>query len=330
MLNDSTDIKKSSEGKKPIRKLYVALGVIGAAIGFAVATFFAFVKPLPESITADYSSTIEFKASEDATSDPQAQIVVSETSATGDSSIEVLSETEASVSQVRENCEPPELEDPEMFAVELVRCEFTIFKISDSGKPVAIDPSEEARQIIENQSSVVSVAPAPAKKPSSSSSGSQSTGSGSSSATPTPEQNAPAPAPIAPPAPVSNICPQNRGENPAVYDACRAGFAAPSAIEFTGDVSCRVRSEGEYEVTIGLRIVGGSYKGVSWNNARGSGSSGSLTFTVFTSPENLSHDQLLAIYDVALAFESMDSRYQGVIDYIYYNGQATGNLNSCR
>lgn len=329
MVNDSTDIIEKVEGKKPVRKLFVALAIVGAALGFAVASFFAFIKPLPEVSNADYSSTIEVKSSHPATSSAVEVAVVE----TGTDQVEPSVEAEPVV-QEREECVMPEFDDPNKFALELTYCEFTVFEINESGKPVAINPSETARQVIEDNSSVVSIAPGPSRKPSTGSSSSQSSGSssgGSSTPAPAPEQSAPIPAPA--PAPVSNWCPQSRGENPAVYDACRAGFSMPSGAEYTGVVSCSP-ANGErtaWNVTIGVRLVGGSYGATSWHGFSGGGNSGTTSFTIHGIPEDqLGYESVLSNFDFSVSFQSMDGRYQGEIAFETFHGTAYGSLGACR
>jgi hypothetical protein len=65
-----------------------------------------------------------------------------------------------------------------------------------------------------------------------------------------------------------------RSENPTLWDACRAGYIAPT-IEFVGLVSCEAvdRDKGNWRVVRKYKMVGGNYRSADWagmsDNARG-------------------------------------------------------------
>lgn len=87
------------------------------------------------------------------------------------------------------------------------------------------------------------------------STGSGSTGSGGTSTKPKP-------------APTS--CPLTRAEDPALWDACRAGYVAPK-IEFAGLVSCTPANDAKtnWNLTYSFRLSGGNYKGADWDDNNG-------------------------------------------------------------
>lgn len=328
MVNDSTDIIEKVEGKKPVRKLFVALAVIGAALGFAVASFFAFIKPLPEVSNAEYSSTLEVKSS----GSHSASNVSSNTETVPAESEAEINADEDSKAEEITDCTAPEITDPDAFIMELKPCEFTIVTIDSKGNVVEVDPINGATQVIYDKSSVVSVVPNP-RQTSGSSSGSKGSNNSSGSVdSSTPESAAP-PAPAPAPAPVSNRCPQSRDENPGVYDACRAGFAAPS-LEVTGVVGCSANNaEGtSYNVTLGFALSGGSYGRTAWMGVSSqNGGSATTQFSVSgLSPESLNQEMNLLIYGVTVDFYSMDGRYDGIIHRANYNGTAFGTLSACR
>lgn len=339
MINDSTDIKKSSEAKAPIRKLYVVLGVIGVIAGVITATILASLNTPEATITKPYSSSLEVKPS----STPSVDLTQDASLSASPVEIVATDQTptveESTSAEAIQDCTAPEVEDSDKFVFELRPCEFTIFILNKNGDFVPENGSKEALQLFEDQSSVVNWVPAPKKgspsavagpvetpRTNQGSSGSSSGSSGSSSS------GAGTPAPAPSPAPTqTSICPQSRGENPAVYDACRAGFAMPAGVEYTGIQSCKADGS-NYRVTFGLRLVGGSYGGVNWSGVSNSGgSNASITTTISgLSPDQLGDTMPIGSYHVSVYFSSMDGRYAGEIGAASFSGGVSDSLNACR
>jgi hypothetical protein len=74
--------------------------------------------------------------------------------------------------------------------------------------------------------------------------------------------------------PAAKACPMTHSENPTLWDACRAGYIAPT-IEFVGLVSCEAvdRDKGNWRVVRKYKMVGGNYRSADWaglsDNSRG-------------------------------------------------------------
>jgi hypothetical protein len=72
------------------------------------------------------------------------------------------------------------------------------------------------------------------------------------------------------PKPAPTSCPLSRSDDPATWDACRAGYVAPK-IEFAGLVSCTPANDAKtnWNLTYAFRLSGGNFKGVDWSNSNG-------------------------------------------------------------
>lgn len=147
----------------------------------------------------------------------------------------------------------------------------------------------KATQNITNGSSKVTVTPNP--KPESSAPTIKLPGSGSSAGS-TGQQSI-------------TYCPDNREENPAVYDACRVGFSAPTSWEWVGYHSCKKLSGNQVEIYGLVRMGGGNYKDIS----HGHPTEGGL-FVVSTTNTSVHY---FVYWDITVNFWSMDSRYEGRI-----------------
>jgi hypothetical protein len=100
-------------------------------------------------------------------------------------------------------------------------------------------------------------------------------------------------------------CPDNRSENPAVYDACRSGFSAPTSWEWAGYHSCKRLSENEVEIYGLVRMIGGNYKEVTHGHPTING--------MFLVSSTNTEAPYFLYWDIAVNFWSMDSRYEGRI-----------------
>ena len=127
-------------------------------------------------------------------------------------------------------------------------------------------------------------------------------------------------------------CPVNRSENPSRYDACRAGYSAPSIVPI-GIVSCTPLN-GErttWDVTIALELQGGNYRDPGWAGvSNSSGSTGYISFTVDGLGEESLNQILPAKYvEVSVSMGSMDSRYEGFADIIHYANDVEADFSPC-
>ena len=105
--------------------------------------------------------------------------------------------------------------------------------------------------------------------------------------------------------PATTYCPDNRAENPAAYDACRAGFSAPTNWEWAGYHSCKRLSDTQVEIYGLVRMVGGNYKEVSHGHPTENG--------LFLVSSTNTEAPYFLYWDIAVNFWSMDSRYEGRI-----------------
>lgn len=73
------------------------------------------------------------------------------------------------------------------------------------------------------------------------------------------------PKPAAPSSPPAKACPMTRSENPTLWDACRAGYIAPT-IQSAGLISCEAvdRDKGIWKVVRKYVMVGGNYRSAEW------------------------------------------------------------------
>lgn len=155
----------------------------------------------------------------------------------------------------------------------------------------------------------------------SSSGGSASNGStsgGGSSAAPAPAPPAPAPAPTS--------CPGSRGENPALWDACRAGYVAPT-ISFGGLVSCTAvdRAAGTWAVTYRLTASGGNYRG-SWSGMTNNGN-GTDTVNIYGLPAGALGSPVPMSASGGMMMSAMNG-LQGWIDEVDYSDVVMVTLSS--
>lgn len=156
-------------------------------------------------------------------------------------------------------------------------------------------------------SNSTSTPPKPSPKPTSTSGG--STGGGSSKPT---------------------ACPATRGEDPATWDACRAGYIAPT-IAFDSIVSCKpYDSTGTIWVVVQkFKVVGGNYRTVSWsglnNNASG-------TNTVYL--RGIHADQMTSELPMSVSADLSVGSMNGLpgnIDYITWDSRVMVTYaNYCR
>lgn len=250
---------------------------------------------------------------------------------------------------------PQDPEDGSGFYLELVPCEYTLVLITDSGDLQLVDPSEAAKKAWESGSTTVEETLAQPRTPSASGSSNErgNTENGNSSATPESSQGEETePIPL-PPIPSEQIvCPQTSEENPEVYEACRAGFEPPVRVVFTGIVQCvksyetdpvvlgevRPGRQPVYTMTLGLQLEGGNFFNTHWGGAANeqTGPRTALlqmgkTYGLGEGPFDDYAVPIMSNPDVTVLFESMDSRYPGVIyrgEYSYASDQRTNMLHS--
>ena len=164
------------------------------------------------------------------------------------------------------------------------------------------EDTASSTQKITNDSKNVKVTPAPSKS------------SGTSSSRPVETVNEPGLI-LGPPREDSTTptayCPASREENPTVYDACRAGFVAPT-LEWAGYHSCTRVSEDAVEIYGLVRITGGNYAHISNTGPLVNG-------MIRVSSVNASSPYRVMWY-VEVVFWSMDSRYNGIIHKVSANG----------
>jgi hypothetical protein len=106
-------------------------------------------------------------------------------------------------------------------------------------------------------------------------------------------------------------CPATRAENPAIYDACRAGFVAPT-LEWAGYHSCKRVSEDIVDIYGLVRISGGNYSHIS--------NTGPITNGMISVKGRNDTSPYGVMWYIEAVFWSMDSRYDGIIHKMYVNG----------
>jgi hypothetical protein len=106
-------------------------------------------------------------------------------------------------------------------------------------------------------------------------------------------------------------CPASREENPAIYDACRAGFVAPT-LEWAGYHSCKRVSEDIVDIYGLVRISGGNYSHIS--------NTGPITNGMISVKGRNGTSPYGVMWYIEAVFWSMDSRYDGIIHKMYVNG----------
>jgi hypothetical protein len=121
-------------------------------------------------------------------------------------------------------------------------------------------------------------------------------------------------------------CPDTREENPAVYDACRAGFVAPTKFEWARYHSCERLSDTKVKLVGLVRMVGGNYSEVTYGSPTVDG------LIIVSSVQEAGGPFIT--WNIQASFWSMDSRYHGRIATAGDSGQVliqTSELDpSCR
>jgi hypothetical protein len=159
---------------------------------------------------------------------------------------------------------------------------------------VTILPTPGAKQEIVNDSSRVVATPKP-------------TQSNGPKPTTTPKPTA-STKPIPSEQPTLKYCPDNRSENPELYDSCRKGFIAPT-FEFAGYHSCKRLTDSTFEITGLVRMVGGNYSEFVWNQATHKG----MALASHTLDD--SYPSYPIRWFVMATFISMNPSYHGIISY---------------
>lgn len=216
-------------------------------------------------------------------------------------------------------------------------CEFVVWEVTETGDVILVSGNEQLFQSIFDDSEIVSnetyAVPDQSTAPSSGrqSSGPTSRPAPEESYTAAPKESyTPAPPPLQ--EPVATQCPWQRGENPAVYDACREGFVPPTRVAFTGILRCEKYYEtdpvvfGEvwpgrqvvYSMTIGLELFGGNFRSSSWGGVSEQTGPRNALITkprVYGLGEGPFDDYPVPIgdYSEVISFQSMDDRYPGEI-----------------
>lgn len=83
-------------------------------------------------------------------------------------------------------------------------------------------------------------------------------------------------------------CPSSRGENPALYDSCRAGYVAPTIVGSITSCYPIDKAAGAWSVTVSWSANGGNWRG-HWNGGS------SRTMTHYTSPGEATSGELLMV-----------------------------------
>jgi hypothetical protein len=131
----------------------------------------------------------------------------------------------------------------------------------------------------------------------------------------------------------SPMCPVNRAENPAVYDACRVGYSRPAIVP-VGIVACSALNEERtaWSVTYQLALSGGNYRDPLWSGvSQGSGSTAFITNTITgLGEESLNQRLPFGFATISVSFGSMDPRYTGGIDNLSFQEDLEGDFSICR
>jgi hypothetical protein len=209
---------------------------------------------------------------------------------------------------------------PDVIIIEIRHCEFLYFEYVDDNLR-EITREEATRQRADGNADAEDWVPTP---PAADENSSNKAGSS--------EQPAPAPEPVPVPTPVEPatpiMCPIDRATNPAVYDACRVGFAMPTALVSTGIQSCSVDGNGMISGIIGLRLEGGSFKKALWRGANGDNHTGTTIFNLRGLNED-SSPSIIKMSDVTVMFWSMDPRYDGVIAEHTFHAETVDDVSKC-
>jgi hypothetical protein len=227
-----------------------------------------------------------------------------------------------------ERCtEPTGLTDMQQ-AVPFEDCEFVVVEILADGSLGLVSGRPELfQQILDTETATYDSPPSAAP-------GASSRGKG------TPRPDAPRPMPAEPDGYEalpqegfdSGLCPLNRAENPSRYDACRAGYSPPSIVS-GGIVSCSPANDERtsWKVTLAIELRGGNYRNPGWEGVSySSGSTGYVSFTVDGLGEE-SLNQTLPAKSVAasVSMGSMDPRYGGFFEIIYFDELVQANFSPC-
>lgn len=98
-----------------------------------------------------------------------------------------------------------------------------------------------------------------------------STGGSSAGTNPTPKTPSTPKVTSTPKPSTRTYCPDTRADDPTLWDACRAGYAAPT-VTFRGPVACVKTDEFRnglrvWKVTFAFDVTGGTHKGYDWFGA---------------------------------------------------------------
>lgn len=122
-----------------------------------------------------------------------------------------------------------------------------------------------------------------------------------------------------------NVCPETRGENPALWDSCRAGYVAPT-VQWGGVLSCTPidKSAGTWSVTYKWNAVGGNWRGY-WE---GTGASdGVNTVIVTVNPGEASEEPILLGRYANIVVQDMNG-WGWIIDRVYSNSSPYIPMNT--
>jgi hypothetical protein len=106
--------------------------------------------------------------------------------------------------------------------------------------------------------------------------------------------------------PKAKECPDARAENPTLWDACRAGYIAPT-IESAGLISCEAvdRDKGIWRVVRKYVMAGGNYRSADWaglsNNA-----AGTSVLTIKGVPASALHLRMSIPFNASIYVHSMN------------------------
>jgi hypothetical protein len=336
---------QNNEGKKhgPRRKrVYIAVISSAATVGVALTLIFASSFPWgAELLTQGRESSVDKGASSANSESDSTAISGEETDSENSGSRGNESTTEdqtpvlPSEESKQEECETPVAGSEYVVIVEIRHCEFAYFELDDYDEPKEITREEATRQRADGNSDTGDWEPTP---PSDNASGSSDSDSQDTITDPEPSESDESVSAAEddydsyePPI----ICPQERSENPEVYDACREGFVPPTQIRSLGILKCVKTYEtdpapfGEvipgrvpvYLITQGIELVGGNFGDWSsrWTD------SGPRTATITVKTYGLGegpfddYPYMLKHSIGRTTFLSMDDRYLGEIYSAVYD-----------
>jgi hypothetical protein len=112
-------------------------------------------------------------------------------------------------------------------------------------------------------------------------------------------------------------CPKTRSANPSLWDACHAGYVAPTIQMIVVACSAIDRNAGDWKVTVKFSLVGGNYKRFQWsglsNNTKG------LDIVTVKGLPVSALTNVLPVSSVATALIKPMNGIYGFIDSIYYS-----------